>query len=163
MKKNIERHPRESSISSGLAEKTLEHHRSREGVSSREEVISGQMEIAGSFEQTIPLNGQALNSITYWRRLNVIKTLIVNGTKVKEFSLYFDNIRNPYLFGRKFEEKLMKITSAKQKSISIFTDLKQRKSPFSSRPNSQSFLSDPLPGKRPSTNNFKSRLTDYVC
>lgn len=87
-------------------------------------MIPEQMEIAGSFEQTIILNGQALNSIPYWRRLNVLKTLIGNGIKVKELSIYFDNTENPYLFGRKFEEKPMKITSAKQKSIPIFTDLK---------------------------------------
>ena len=87
-------------------------------------MIPEQMEIAGSFEQTIILNGQALNSIPYWRRLNVLKTLIGNGIKVKEFSIYFDNTENPYLFGRKFEEKPMKITSAKQKSIPIFKDLK---------------------------------------
>ena len=53
------------------------------------------MEIAGSFEQTIILNGQALNSIPYWRRLNVLKTLIGNGIKVKELSIYFDNTENP--------------------------------------------------------------------
>ena len=55
-------------------------------------------------------------------------------------------MENPYLFEEKFEEKLIKITSAKQKSTSVFTGLQQRKPIFSSRPNyNQPFLSDPLP------------------
>ena len=42
------------------------------------EAISGHMQITGSFEQTILPIGQALNSITYQRRLNVLNTLINN-------------------------------------------------------------------------------------
>ena len=62
-------------------------------------------------------------------------------------SLDLDGMENPYLFGEKLEEKLIKITSAKQKSKSIITVLQQRKPTFSLRPNyNQPFLSDPWPG-----------------
>ena len=53
--------------------------------------------------------------------MNVLITLINNGTKVKEIlmeiSLDLDNIDSSLLFGEQFEEKLMEIISAKQKSI----------------------------------------------
>ena len=51
--------------------------------------------------------------------------LIPNSIKVKEIlkeqSLELDAIENEYLFGGKFEEKLSKITTAKQKPKTIFT------------------------------------------
>ena len=66
-----------------------------------------------------------------------------NVTKVKKLikgsSLNLDN------FGEKIEEKLVKITSVEQKSESIFKGLQQRKLFFSSRTNSQPFLSSPIP------------------
>ena len=68
-----------------------------------------------------------------------MNTLIDNSIKVKqilkECSLDLDDMENPYLFGEKFDEKLIKITSAKQKSKSIFTGLQQRKPAFSLRSN----------------------------
>ena len=66
----------------------------------------------------------------------------------KKHSLDLSNVENLYLFGEKFEEILKKITSAKQNSKSIFTDLQKRKLPFPSRPNNHSFLSGPLPGNK---------------
>ena len=49
-----------------------------------------------------------------------MNTLIDNSIKVKqilkECSLDLDDMENPYLFGEKFDEKLIKITSAKQNS-----------------------------------------------
>ena len=86
---------------------------------------SGQLEIATLFEHRILLRGQAFNAITYQRRLYILNTLIYNSIKVKktlkELSLDLDDRENPYLFGEIFEEKLIKATSAKQKSKSIFT------------------------------------------
>ena len=80
---------------------------------------SGHMNITTLFEQNILLIGQALNAITYHRRLNILNTLIDNTIKVKEIlkerSLDLDDMENPYLFGEKFEEKPIKIISAKQK------------------------------------------------
>ena len=86
------------------------------------------------------------------RWFNILNTLIDNSIKIKEIvkerSLDLDD-ENPYIFADKFEEKLIKITSAKQKSKSIFTGLQQRKLTFFSRPNNnQPFLSGPLPGNQ---------------
>ena len=68
--------------------------------------------------------------MAYQRRLNVLNTLIDNNVKVKEIlkesMLNLDAIDNDYLFGEKFEEQLPKITSAKQKSKSIFTGLQRK-------------------------------------
>ena len=84
--------------------------------------------------------------------LNRLYSFIDNGTKVteilKERSLDLDNIVNLYISGEKCEEKLVKITSAKQKLKSVFTSLQQRKPSLSSRPNKQPFVSDPLPGHK---------------
>ena len=82
-----------------------------------------------------------------------MNTLIDNSVKLKEvlkeLSLDFDDMENPYLFGEKFDEKSIKVTSAIQKSKSIFIGFQQRKPAFSLRPNySQPFLSGPLPGNQ---------------
>ena len=91
----------------------------REALPDDDEAISGHMEIATLFEQSILLISQAFNAITYHRRLNILNTLIDNSIKVKEIlkerSLDLDDMENPYLFGEKFE-KLIKITSSKQNS-----------------------------------------------
>ena len=91
----------------------------REALSDDDEAISGHMEIATLFEQSILLISQAFNAITYHRRLNILNILIDNSIKVneilKERSLDLDDMENPYLFGEKFE-KLIKITSSKQNS-----------------------------------------------
>ena len=95
------------------------------------------------FEQSILLKVQAFNAITYQRRLNILNTLIDNRIKTKEILkeriLDLNDMENPYLFGEKFEEELIKITRTKQKPISIFTDLQQTKLPFSLRPNNSPF------------------------
>ena len=80
--------------------------------------------------------------------MNILSTLIPNATKVKEIlkeqSLDLDAVENTYLFGEKFEEKLSKITSAKQKSKNIFTGLQKSPTPrFSGNP--QPFRSGPPP------------------
>ena len=94
------------------------------------------------FEQSILLKVQAFNAITYQRRLNILNTLIDNRIKTKEILkeriLDLNDMENPYLFGEKFEEELIKITRAKQK-LSIFTDLQQTKLTFSLRPNNSPF------------------------
>ena len=48
-------------------------------------------------------------------------------------------MENPYLFGEKIEEELIKITRPKQKPKSIFTVLQQTKLTFSLRPNNSPF------------------------
>ena len=63
--------------------------------------VSEHIKIAGSLEQKILFIGQVFNSISRQRRLlNVLNTLIDNGTKVKEItkkhSLDLSNAENPY-------------------------------------------------------------------
>ena len=50
-----------------------------------DEAISGQMEIATLFEQSIILVGQVFNVITYQRRLNILDTLIDNSKEKGNF------------------------------------------------------------------------------
>ena len=73
--------------------------------------------------------------------------LIPNSIKVKEIlkeqSLELDATENEYLFGDKFEEKLSKITTAKQKPKTIFTGL-QNSSSSKFRPCYQPFRAGPL-------------------
>ena len=94
-----------------------------------EELDEGDREVANLFEQIVLLTAQTHNSLTYQRRMNVLSTLIPNSTKVKEIlkeqSLELDVIENKYLFGEKFEKKLLNITTAKKKSKVIFTGLQK--------------------------------------
>ena len=94
-----------------------------------EELNEGHREVANLFEQTVLLTAQTYNSLPYQHRMNVLSTLMPNSTKVKEIlkdqSLELDGIKNKYLFGENFKEKLSKITTAKQKSKTIFTGLQK--------------------------------------
>ena len=62
--------------------------------------------------------------------MNVLSTLIPSSTTVKEIikkqSLDLDEIENKYLFGKKCEKKLSRITKAKHKFKTIFTRLQKR-------------------------------------
>ena len=66
-------------------------------------------EISQLFEQTILLIGQAINNTTYYRRKNVLSTLIEGNNKVKEILKEQSaamNASEGNLFGENFEEKL---------------------------------------------------------
>ena len=77
-----------------------------------------------------------------------------NSVKVKEVlnepMLNLDAIDNDYLFAEKFEVQLSKITSAKQKSKSIFTGLQRKPSMMNQfvNPVNEPFRSDPLPNSQ---------------
>ena len=58
---------------------------------------------------------------------------------MKERILDLNDMENPYLFGEKIEEELIKITRPKQKPKSISTGLQQTKLTFSLRPNNSPF------------------------
>ena len=98
-------------------------------------------EIANLFKQIILLVGQVFNTAAYQRRLSVLNTLIDNNVKLKQIlkepKLNLDAAEKEYLFGEKFEEKLLKIRSVKQKFKSVITGL-QRK------PNMMNQLADPV-------------------
>ena len=87
-------------------------------------------EVSRLFDKTICLIGQVFHSIGYQRRLNILSALIDNNNKVKEIlkeeSLRLDDVENVYLFGERFEERLAKITNAKQKSKALFTGLQKK-------------------------------------
>ena len=84
-------------------------------------------ENASLFEQTILLVSQAYKSLAYQQRMNILSTIIENNTKatkiLRQQATNVDARENIYLFGKQFEKKLVKVTSAKQKSKSIFTGL----------------------------------------
>ena len=88
--------------------------------------------VSNLFEQTMLFVGQTFQSITYYRRHNILSTLIDNPSKVKEIlknaDATLDGADNIYLFGDKFEEKLLKDTNAKQKSKLLFSGLQRSKS-----------------------------------
>ena len=83
--------------------------------------------ISRLFEQTMLLIGQAFHSVNYYRRENILTTLIVYARKVKEIvknpDMALDNISDTCLFGDKFKKQLLKDTNAKQKSKLIFCGL----------------------------------------
>ena len=97
------------------------------------------------------LIGQALHSVTYYRRRNILPTLIDNPSKVKELlkdpDMALNNVSNTCLLCDKFEEKLLKDTNVKQKSILIFSGFQGRSSNNSSGTlyNNQPFRGSPLP------------------
>ena len=96
--------------------------------------------------QTVLLTAQTYNSLAYQRRMNVLSTLIKNSTKVQKIlrEQSLELIENKYLSGEKFEEKLSKITTAKQKSRKTFTGLYKSSTstlPPSHQPSRASLLS----------------------
>ena len=77
-------------------------------------------------DQTVLLIGHVFNQLAYHRWTKVLSTLIDNKAKVKEIvkvqEPYMDDIGNPYLFGEKLENKLIKVTIEKQKSKALFIE-----------------------------------------
>lgn len=128
--------------------------------------------VSNLFEQTMLLVGQTFQSITYYRRHNILSTLIDNPSKVKEIlknaDATLDGADNIYLFGDKFEEKLLKDTNAKQKSKLLFSGLQRSKSSnntsgtsYSGNPSytsyNQPFRGSPLPRTNGGRGHFFSR------
>ena len=127
--------------------------------------------VSNLFEQTMLLVGQTLQSITYYRRHNILSTLIDNPSKVKEIlksaDATLDGADNIYLFGDKFQEKFLD-TNAKQKSKLLFSGLQRSKSSnntsgtsYSGNPSytsyNQSFRGSPLPRTNGGRGHFFSR------
>ena len=87
--------------------------------------------------------------------------MIDNNVRVKELlketTLNLDAVKNEYLFGEKFEEQLSKITSAKQKSKSIFTGLQRKPKMMNQNasPVNRTVWSGPLPGIFPSNSDVR--------
>ena len=124
-------------------------------------------EMSSLFEQTILLLSQACNSVAYYRRENILSTLIDSNAKVKDIikqqSKDLDKASNEHLFGEDFEQKLIKDSKALKKSESVFTALKSSRASGSST-NSRPFPKGPVSLGRgrgqsgykfPPTNNWK--------
>lgn len=81
-------------------------------------------------DRTVLLIGHVFNQLAYHRWTKVLSTLIDNKAKVKEIvkvqQPYMDDIGNPYLFGVKLEDKLIKVTIEKQKSKALFTEFQSK-------------------------------------
>ena len=76
-------------------------------------------QVSQYFEQVMLLLGQTHNTIYYYRRENILSTLIDSNTRVKDIlksqSKELNDGSNKYLFGDDFESKLIKDTKAIKK------------------------------------------------
>ena len=86
------------------------------------------MEVSALFKQSILLLAQACNGTSYFRRKNILGTLINGKSKVKEIlkeqSDSLNDFSNQYVFGSYFENEFSKSVTAKQRSKSLFTGLR---------------------------------------
>ena len=89
-----------------------------------DEEVQEMTAISSLFEQAMLLVGQAFHSVTYYCRQNILSILIDNPSKVKETlkdpDMALDNISNTYLFGDKFEKKLLKDTMQSKNRLIIY-------------------------------------------
>ncbi|XP_066931160.1 uncharacterized protein [Clytia hemisphaerica] len=115
---------------------------------SEEELEEGR-EIAQCFEQAIMLLGQVSNSVMYYRRENVLSTLIESSAQIKEIlrnqSKDMNDQSNSSLFGETFETKLIKDSKALKKSEAFFTALKK---PAKTQSSSATAASSNQPNRR---------------
>ena len=92
--------------------------------------------ISSLFDQVVLLLGQTENAIAYQRRENILATLLDSGSKVKDVLKSqlkeMNGSSNEYLFGKGFEEKLLKDSKAIKKTQAVFTGLKPALKPSTS-------------------------------
>ena len=97
-----------------------------------EEVIEGAKAASTSFEQTVTLIGQLVNHILYQRRFSILSAMFNDKKKAKLLlkdwkDLLVDN--ENYLFGGKFEDKVVKTQKTKLKTKQLLKDSVPSKSP----------------------------------
>jgi len=89
-----------------------------------EDQINHISEICQLVEKTVTLVAQTANSMTYFRRLNVLNALIPDSTKVKQL---INNIKDKSdvedLFGEEFETSLSQIAKSKKNSREVFKSI----------------------------------------
>ena len=87
------------------------------------------MEVSTLFEQSILLLAQAFNATSYFRRKSILDTLFNVKSKVKEIlkeqSDLLNDFSNQCLFGSCSENEFYKSVSAKQRSKSLFIELRR--------------------------------------
>ena len=97
-----------------------------------QELNEGHQEVATLLEQTALLTAQAINSLAFKHRMNILSKLILNFIKATEIlneqSLILRCIWK-HLFQEKLEEKISKVTYSKQNSKTKFTGLHKSSTP----------------------------------
>ena len=95
---------------------------------------NGQMEMLVSDLEVVTMVGQAVQSMAYHRRHNILTAITGNPRKVsktlKDKAELLQSEKSA-LFGKKFEEKLVQTIKSKQKSSELLKSLRSKpKSPF---------------------------------
>jgi len=105
-------------------------------------------EIAMLFDQVVLMVSQTSNSITHHRRDNILSTLIESSTKVKDIlrdqSKELDASTNESLFGKDFQNQMIKDSKAVLKSKDLFTGLKPNRQPRGPSSTNNGFKNRPL-------------------
>ena len=88
-------------------------------------------------EQTTLLLGQASLSISYARRLNILKTLLKDPRKAKALlneKTALLQVDEGHLFGKKFRSHIIEIERSKKKSLEVFKGNNEKNTPFRKGP-----------------------------
>ena len=83
--------------------------------------------------QVILLLGQFSLSVSYTRRLNILKMITKDLRKAKAVLKENENIlkeSETHLFGKKFQSHMIEIEKSRKKSLEAFKDVGEKKSPF---------------------------------
>ena len=84
-------------------------------------------------EQVILLLGQTSLSVSYTRRLNILKLITKDIRKAKAILKENENIlkeNETHLFGKKFRSQMIETEKSREKSLEVFKDFGEKKSPF---------------------------------
>lgn len=114
-------------------------------------------ELSKAIEQSVLILGQAFNSVTYYRRLNVLSAIMPESkkakTKLKDESKMLE-LSDVNLFGSKFQQKIIETAKAKKKSKEAYNISSKRPRAASSSASSsyrQPFRDGPSLGRRPTS------------
>ena len=87
-------------------------------------------------KQVYLLLGQAFLSVSYTRRLNILKMIMKYPRKAKAMLKENENILKEienYLFGKKFRSHMTEVKKSRKKSLEAFKYVGEKKSPFRRR------------------------------
>ena len=84
-------------------------------------------------EQVILFLGQTSLSVSYTRQLNILKLITKDPRKAKAILKENENIlkeNETHLFGKKFRSQIIETEKSRKKSLEVFKDFGEKKSPF---------------------------------
>ena len=84
-------------------------------------------------KQVILVLGQATLSVSYTRRLNILKMITKEPRKAKAMLLENENTleeSETHLFEKKFQSHMTEIEKSRKKSLEVYKDVGEKKSPF---------------------------------